>query len=150
MNTCFGSNFEEYKAFAEEEITGRIDTAKSIVVEKISEGYLKLEEGKEVDDYFREINTSLHELVDIVLQPESELRYQLLDKKLNDIATQLKIFQEILCYYPITNHIYRAEKQLLDINLANGNDSKIVDRNHDVIKKYIKIWEEFFEEDSDD
>ena len=150
MNICFGSNFEQYRAFAEKKITGWINEAKSAVTRKIDKGWSKLEEGKTVDDYFKEINKSLYELVDIVLQPDSELRYHLLDEKLTSIDTQLKIFQEILCYYPVTDHIYWAEMQLLDINLANRNASEIVDRNHDVIKKYIKIWEEFLEDDSDD
>ena len=153
MNACFGSNFEEYRAFAEEEITGWIEAAKSEPIGESKRYHLDV---NKIEAHFEKTDELFHELVDIILQPDSEERYNNIDTKLKAIYDHTDKFFTGAMWSFVTCHIYRAEMQLLgvddryDFDFKNENGLPLIDRKHSVIKKYIKMWEEFFEEDSPD
>ena len=66
ITLCLGSDLDRYKAFAEKEIARRIETAKSIIQETSDKRNLGLTKDQIGNIYFKEIETSIHELVEIL------------------------------------------------------------------------------------
>ena len=141
ITLCFGCDSERYKAFAEKEITGWIEAAKSEPIRNCEIYHLDI---NEIETHFEKTNELFHELVDIIVQLDSEERYNNIDTKLKIINDHTDEFFTGAMWSSVTSDIYRAERYLLDINGENG--FKLVDREHPIIQKYIKIWDDFFDE----
>ena len=151
MNTCFGSNFEEYRAFAEKKITGWINEAKSEPIRESKRYHLDV---NKIEAHFKKTDDLFHELVDIILQPDSEERYNNIDTKLKAINDHTDEFFTGAMWSSVTYNIYWVERILFDpeneYDFKNENGLPLINLNHSVIQKYIKIWNGLFDEGSPD
>ena len=145
MGSCFGSNLEKYKAFAEKEISGNIESIRSVMMESIKK--YKLNE-ETIRTHLANASKLLHELADIVMKVDEKQRYEKMDEKLTEIHKHVNNhdFDGAMWSY-LSYNVYWAEWKLLDTDNEYG---LLVDPEHELIKPHLEDLESFFEEDSDD